>query len=232
MAAGAGRSGAVRGTEVPLMIHATRIAIALGLAAALIAPATATAATMSWATAVEWRDPGGVERGRGDPRKALGAPEPTRDGAVNFLSLGRGGAAIFDFGVWFGGAAVIHETTWGDQASAGRRYPESAEVFVSADYVFGSKAGARDIRRDFLRVGEVANGAAVFGALLDLPVGAFRYLAVIDASGGRSGNGFDVNAIGVAEVPAPIPLPGALGFIAVGAAALGLVARRRRRSGA
>ncbi len=208
------------------MNHARTFLSAAGLAAALVSPGAA--APVTWATAVEWRDNGTVGRGRDDTRAALGAPELTRDGTVNFLSLGRGGAAIFDFGVWFGGSAIIHETTWGDQAPAGRRYPEAAEIFVSADHVFGSGADAARIRRDFVRVGPVTNGVAVFGALIDLPTGAFRYLAVIDASRRGSGNGFDVNAVGVQAAPAPIPLPGGLALTAGAVAGLGLVARRRR----
>ncbi len=210
------------------MNHARMFLYAAGLVAALVSPGSA--ATVSWATAVEWRDNGTVGRGRDDTRAALGAPEPTRDGVVNFLSLGRGGAAIFDFGVWFGGSAIIHETTWGDQATAGRRYPEAAEIFVGADHDFGSGADPARIRRDFVGVGAVTNGAAVFGALIDLPTGAFRYLAVIDASRRGSGNGFDVNAVGVQPTPAPIPLPAGLALLGAAAAALGLVARRRRRA--
>lgn len=186
-------------------------------------------APLSWAQAVEWRNNGTVGTGFDNTANALGAPEPTLSGVVNFLSLGRRGLAIFDFGTWFGGQAVVHETTWGDQVTAGSRYPEKAKIFVSADYEFGSGATRRQVKREFTRVGTVRNGAAVFGSLIDLPEGSFRYLAVMDVSRQTSANGFDVNAIGVQSAPAPIPLPGALALMAGGFGALAFVCSRRRR---
>ena len=198
------------------------------VAAASMAPLSADSAPMSWAQAVEWRNNGTVGSGFDDTTNALGAPEPTRNGVVNFHSLGRRGMAIFDFGTWFSGQAVVHETTWGDQATAGQRYPEKARIFVSADYEFGSGATRRQVKRQFTSVGRVKNGAAVFGSLIDLPEGSFRYLAVMDVSRQSSANGFDVNAIGVQSAPAPIPLPGALALMAGGFSALAYVSWRRR----
>jgi len=209
--------------------------LALACATAALG-ATANAATI-WATEVDWANNGTVpsSNGRDNPNNALGAP----DGS--FLALGlttdatltdenEVGFAVFGFGDSFiGGEASVFEVTFNCSLSGDGSctYPESTAGYFGNDYDFGSHDLA-DVLDDFTFAGEILNGDAQNGGAVLIP-GSFDYIALIDTSGlnypdGPSFDGFDVDAVGVSEVP----LPGAA--LLMGSGLLAAAARRARRS--
>jgi hypothetical protein len=200
-------------------------------AAFMMFSGVASAATVNYAVAVDWKNNGTV--GSSDSRNvssnALGAP----DG--RFLSLGltradgsNPGFAVFDFGKVFTGPGFVFETTFSCSVSGATclGHREQVEVWLGTDYVFGSNNLA-DVLDDFTRLPDLIGNADAQGGATFAFSGSFRYLALIDRSGelgSRSVDGFDVDAIGVA----PVPVPAALPLMAAALGALGLVARRRR----
>jgi hypothetical protein len=201
------------------------------IAAFLMMSGVANAASVHYATAIDWSNNGtvGSSNGRNVAANALGAP----DG--RFLSLGltarngsNPGFAVFDFGQVFTGPGFVFETTFRCSVSgatcAGHR--EQVEVWLGTDYAFGSN-DLSDVLDDFTRLPDLIGNAEAQGGASFQFDGSFRYLALVDRSGvlrNGSVDGFDVDAIGVT----PVPVPAALPLMAAALAGLGLVARRRR----
>jgi len=191
----------------------------------------ADAATLTFATAVDWANNGtvGSANNRNVAANALGAP----DGA--FLSLGltsaaSTGFAVFDFGGRFTTQGVVVETTFGCVGPTPcSHHPERVEILAGDDYAFGGH-DLLDLA-DFTSLGFLDNGDAQLsggGAAFAIG-GTFRYLALIDRSAQRgttSTDGFDVDAVGVTL--APVPVPAALPLMAAGLAGLAIAGRRRR----
>jgi hypothetical protein len=212
-------------------------------------PAAAHAYEWVWAEAVKWQ-PGDLNGGSaglghekiGDERymtaDALGEPSANANGGVDFLSLGLGGYAIFDFGLWFDHAAIVFETTWGDRTN----YLETANVYVVGEGFnyngLSSTAGVLDAGLSFddftvqeltgavlKPLGGIDNQAAMGEALVEFPNETYRYLIIHDTTiNSPSFDGYDVNAVGVD--PDPVPVPGAVWLL--GSGMLGLICFRRK----
>jgi len=210
---------------------------AIFLSLAFIAAATPVQAATIFATGVDWSDNGTVpsSNNRDNPLNALGGVNGT------FLALGltnqdgsNPGFAVFDFGQMFASGTVdIWETTFNcqPQANGSCSWAESARVYFGTDYAFGSN-NYSDIMDDFTFAGELFNADAQNGGSL-LINQAFRYIAVVDSTqanfaGGRSTEGFDIDAIGISSFAefSQVPLPTAAFLMAP---ALLLLARRAQR---
>jgi hypothetical protein len=192
---------------------------------------TMASADTLWATDVEWEAGGRVKMNsfRANTDNALGAPDKDNADDRNFLSLGLGGFAIFDFGAEFAGTVEVVETTWGNRGG----YKEFAEVWV-ADSGFDFDAyvmGDGFPQDDFTFAGRIDNQDAQGYSAVDLDGlsdSPFRYVAILDQTGGNK-DGFDVNAVGVSPVSAnPTPEPGTVVLLGMGLTGLYI---RRRRSG-
>jgi hypothetical protein len=165
---------------------------------------------------------------RGDPDNALGMPDTTSS-QDRFLSLGRGGVAVFAFGETFSGPADVFEVTFSCSApssgpGACSNHPEQVEVLTSSAYTAGEPTSLSG----FTLQGTLQNATAQGGGQVSLTTGGpFTYLALRDTSealGEQSFDGFDVDAVGVT----PVPAPGAIGLLGVGLLGLGVAARRWR----
>ena len=165
--------------------------------------------------------------GRLDIFNALGTPDQpsTGDPAFPFISLGKSGLAIFDFGVSFSDSVVIFETTYATFPFVS----EEAEIYVSNNYDFASMATVNlsDVST-WTMIGIVPNAIAQDGAILSGFGGPFRYVAVLDIDIGdpNGTEGFDVNAIGVSAVP----IPASLWLFISGIALFGLFRRFKDRA--
>lgn len=173
-----------------------------------------------WATEVTWfaGDGAGTEgTQRYTPSDALGTPEPGEQ--YNFLSLGLGGVAIFEFGQLFDTEATVVETTWGNRSG----YVETADVYIAGPGNLPSFADAADVLGSgfFDFAGSIDNADATSTVDLSGLDGPFQYLMVHDTTQ-RSGDGFDIDAVGVA----PVPEPGTV--ILLGLGLIGLAGARRK----
>ena len=181
----------------------------LGLVVTTLLFFSGTAFALSYATNVRWNGVAISGSDRSDPDNALGAP----DG--DFLSLGLGGVAAFDFGTSFDATAIVFEVTWGNRDS----YPEYAKVFVGNDFTLDTG--------DYEWVGTIQNNVDQNVIDLSSIVGSpFRYVLVQDytqESGGIIGDGFDIDAVGVAPVPEPATI------ILLGTGLLGLAGASRKK---
>ena len=159
---------------------------------------------------------------RKDINNALGDPELLMDsvkgykGNKDFLSLGIGGRAVFDFGQDFSGNVTLWETTWGKKSSQGS-YDERVDIYYgNFDANVDWNSVANDLSQ-WTSAGEILNiqdnayntaaGATNAGAA---PSGIFNRVLLVDKSpNGNRRDGFDVNAIAVQgidsrqEVPEP-----------------------------
>jgi hypothetical protein len=210
------------------------------LGAAAVFGASADAATF-WADAIDWQNNGTVTNlnNRDDETNALGNPNG------DFLALGLTtvdyqqttdqsdvGFAVFSFNnassFWAGDATVFEVTFNCSQMPGGHcSYSESLDVWYGNDYDFGTN-DLSDVLDDFTFAGEILNGDAQNGETILIP-GNFTYIALIDTSGtrfpnGASFDGFDVDAVGVNEVP----VPGAA--LLMGSGLLAAAARRKRKT--
>lgn len=153
---------------------------------------------------------GGIDPSRSDINNALGAPDS------EFLSLGLGGAAVFDFGQAFSGPVSIWETTYDANATPSERakYPEYAQIYVGNTWSTDFSS--------FSLVAEINN--TDYPTTINL-TGSYQYLLIRDVTNlhpdGKLADGFDVNAVGVT----PVPIPGALWLL--GSGLLGLFGFRR-----
>lgn len=209
------------------------------LALALAAGGAADAATVTYATAVDVGRAGVAGAGwdgtavtdstdRTSPGNALGAPNngPADKDTTGFLSLGLGGAAVFDFGGWFKAQTTVFEVTFGCTTTCS--YVESADIYAFAGpYTpFDGSFGLTELLNlGFVHVGSLSNSQAFSetGGTVSL-AGVYRYLALVDTSpGGPKRDGFDVDAISVSLVPLP-----AGGLLLAGGLGLGLGLLRRR----
>lgn len=172
-----------------------------------------TAQAYTYASSGAWDAGTNVTIGsaRGDLSNALGEPDGPAEGT--FLSLGLGGAAVFDFGVDFDMAAIIFETTWGNPRPT--NYLESAKVYVGNSLgdlttETGTSGNANVLSLldlsgldSFTFAGSINNQSA--SSVIDLSslAGPFRYVLVVDTTTNRSYDGFDIDAVGVVPVPEP-----------------------------
>ncbi|AFY99968.1 PEP-CTERM sorting domain-containing protein [Calothrix sp. PCC 6303] len=130
----------------------------------------------------------------------------------NFLSLGLGGEAIFEFGKKFTKEVTVWETTWGSANEKQSYHDERIQIFVGNDL------------KNWLSIGtikNIADGAYKEKEGATLQIGnndTYKYVRVVDKSQVADGrDGFDVNAIAVRGVTQAVPEPGAiLGLLAVG----------------
>lgn len=179
------------------------------LIAGIAGTSPANAGTI-WATDAIWSAGGGVGT-IGDPRyrlsDALGAPDPSTN-SVDFLALGLGGYAIFDFGQIFDNEAMVVETTYGNRQG----YPEQAEILVAGEdftSIFEAyktdPVGSQNAPTNmFASVGYIDNAQMTSTVDLSVQSGPFRYLMVRDITANSpSFDGFDIDAVGVAPVPEP-----------------------------
>ena len=176
---------------------------ALGALAALsfgLLTSTADAAVVYASSVDSYTQGTGITQiGRTNTANALGA----EDG--KFLTLGRGGQAVFSFGSLFISSGTVYEITFGNP----QKHQESVDVF-------GLLGGVASY------IGSLSNaGSGLFSF-----TGVFDQLMLIDTSplGGGSKDGYDIDAIKV--MPAAVPLP-AGGLLLVGA--LGAIGALRRR---
>lgn len=188
--------------------------------------------TYTYASAVRWDNgsgatPSSTPGSRYNQSSALGSPDA--GASTNFLSLGLGGLAVFDFGTEFDAAAIVFETTGGVRSN----YPEYAKVYV-ADSSFNfaglnSDNGAATISTvGFDFVAQISNAIAITELDLSSLTGPFRYVLIQDVTpgGGPSTEGFDVDAVGVA----PVPEPGTMMLLGLGMAGLAIYGKRRKNN--
>ncbi|MBB4314355.1 VPLPA-CTERM sorting domain-containing protein [Roseospira marina] len=168
-------------------------------------------------TAVTWENNGDVDTGRDNV-------EGVKEQGGDFLSLGRGGWAVMDFGAERTGSGLVIETTYNctDTPSGECTYGESAKVFAALDWdgtyaatadganpLGGAMEGSTTTYSgaDWTYVAAVPNGDAQTGFTFDIP-GPFRFLAIVDTTTGtKSKDGFDIDKVAVT------PLPAALWFL-------------------
>ncbi len=121
---------------------------------------------------------------RSNTEKALGQPEPTATGVVNFYALGFGGEMTLEFdGAIANGPGAdvkIHETTFGNGCAT---YPEKADIFASQN------------GNDFTYLGRACQTESFDLGLLSWA----RFIRIVDVSEKASfpmdADGFDVNGI-------------------------------------
>jgi len=222
---------------------AHRLASAAAAACVLCVAAEAQAARL-YATDVVYYDNNGTSMAdyRKDVTNALGDPGLTADSAngysgnKDFLALGLGGRAVFNFGQDFAGEVNIWETTWGGKSKQSS-YDERIDIYYGN---FESGADWSSVSNDLTQwtnAGEIlniqdnayntANGASNSGFS---PEGIFNHVLLVDKSQVKSGrDGFDINAIAVKgveqkEVPEPTAV---LGLLMVGA--FGIQVRRKHK---
>ncbi|AKG20691.1 PEP-CTERM sorting domain-containing protein [Calothrix sp. 336/3] len=174
------------------------------------------------------------ERFRANTDNAKGRPQSgdTR----NFLSLGLGGSAIFEFGEYFFPEITIWETTWGTQKNQ-NGHNEKVEVLVGNDLNNWISLGIIENIDDGAYI--KPEGATIKAQDKNIANTLFRYVKLVDKSPtiststekATSGDGFDVNAIavkGAKAVPEPTSMMGLLTFGAIGANSL--YKRKKRKA--
>ena len=205
-------------------------------ATGVLGAANSVQAAQLYASKVVYYNPNGtaMDADRQDVTKALGSHGLTVDsrngyGGQNFLSLGIGGRAVFNFGQNFSGEATLWETTQGYKSSQSA-YDEQVDLYYGS---FGSSVDWSLLANDLSQwtsAGRIKNiddgayntlaGAANTGFS---PVGVFNYILLVDRSPqGRNRDGFDVNAIAVngvenQEIPEPTLVFGLLLIGSLGA---------------
>jgi hypothetical protein len=139
----------------------------------------------------------------------------------NFMSLGLGGEAIFEFGKKFNKEVTVWETTWGSANEKQSYHDERIQIFVGNDL------------NNWLSIGtikNIADGAYKEKEGATLQIGnsnTYKYVKVVDKSQVAAGrDGFDVNAIAVKGVPEPTSL---LGIMAFGAVSVSSFKKRKQQ---
>jgi len=219
------------------------LASATAAVCVLCVAAEAQAAQL-YATDVVYYDNNGTSMAsyRSNTANALGDPNLSADSAngykgnKDFLALGLGGRAVFNFGQDFVGEVSIWETTWGNKSKQSS-YDEQIDIYYGN---FNNVADWDTLSNDlsqWTNAGEILNiqdnayntavGASNSGFA---PTGVFNHVLLVDKSQVKSGrDGFDVNAIAVQgveqqEVPEPTAVAG---LLMVGALA---IKSRRKQS--
>ena len=144
------------------------------------------------------------------------------DGNKDFLSLGIGGRAVFNFGQDFSGGVSIWETTWGNKSNQSK-YDERVNIYYGN---FKNNTDWNILSNDLSQwtaAGEILNIQdkaynTVLGASnsRSAPTGVFNHVLLVDKSQSKIGrDGFDVNAIAVQgieqqEIPEPTAVVGLL----------------------
>ncbi|MEL6555215.1 MAG: PEP-CTERM sorting domain-containing protein [Cyanobacteria bacterium J06621_11] len=209
--------------------NALKLASAAATVGIMGTTGTAQAAQL-YATDVVYYDNNNTSMGsyRKDTSNALGDPNLTSDsesgysGNKDFLSLGLGGRAVFNFGQDFAGEVSIWETTWGKKSQQSS-YDERVDIYYGN---FDSNTDWDSLANDlsqWTNAGEILNiqdnaynkaaGATNAGFA---PTGVFNHVLLVDKSQKKGGrDGFDVNAIAVQgvekqEVPEPLSVAGIL----------------------
>ena len=198
-------------------------------AAGVLGSANSVQAARLYASKVVYYNPNGtaMDTDRQDVTKALGDPGLTADSRngysdQNFLALGIGGRAVFNFGQNFSGEATLWETTQGYKSSQSA-YDEQVDLYYGS---FGSSADWSLLANDLSqwtsagRIKNIDDGAynTLAGASNTgfSPAGVFNHILLVDRSPqGRNRDGFDVNAIAVngvenQEIPEPTVVFGLL----------------------
>ncbi len=211
-------------------------AAAIATAAVILGAASNAQAASLYATGVSYYGPGsGIKESdayRKNTASALGSPNLTADssngydGNKDFLSLGLGGRAIFDFGQDFSGNVTLWETTWGNKSGQGS-YDERVDIYYG-NFAAGADWGvlAKDLTQwtSAGKISNIADGAynTAAGATNAgfAPSGVFNRILLVDKSQVKENrDGFDVNAIAVQgieqqEIPEPTSI---LSLLMVGA---------------
>lgn len=227
------------------------ISASLTVSAAIGIGAAPAFANTNFATGVvEYTEGSGIKDNqrnqRTDTDNALGSYLNTYDRAkhgseekflvnknLDFLSLGLGGEAIFEFGSYFFPEITVWETTWGKKKNQ-EQHDERLEVLVSNDLQEWVSLGI---------IENIAGGAynSVDGATISADEGSelssqlFRYVKVVDESPvpGSSRDGFDVNAIAVkgsGKFAKAVPEPASiLGLLTVGVVGAGSLGKRKKK---
>ncbi|MEM6452274.1 MAG: PEP-CTERM sorting domain-containing protein [Cyanobacteria bacterium P01_D01_bin.105] len=181
-----------------------------------------------------------VSADRGITDYALGAPQFDFE-TEHFLSLGKGGRAVFNFGQDFAGEVNVWETTYGTRTHQGS-WDESIDIYYgnfdsdNFDSDVTWESIANDLSQweyagDIENIADNAFDSPTGASNADyVPQGVFNHVLLVDTSA-RSG-GFDVNAIAVQGVEQKeVPEPAALaGLLMVGA--MGLKTRRKSSAAA
>ncbi|AFY48255.1 hypothetical protein Nos7524_2413 [Nostoc sp. PCC 7524] len=215
------------------IVAAIALPISLATTTLIAAPSLAVAATnntdLSYATKVlEYNAGAGIQESfRTNTNNALGTPQadPSNNSNKNFLSLGLGGSAIFEFGGKFLPEVTLWETTWGGTAKRDQNYHnEKVEVFVGNDLKNWISLGIIENIDDGAYINP--GGATIKAKDQNIATTLFQYLKLVDVSPTKatqtatekatSGDGFDVNAVAVKTVQS-VPEPGSiLGLLAFG----------------
>lgn len=206
---------------------------ALAAVAAIACAAAAPAATLVAPVNVFWNNvsngvAGAVPADRASiPGATLGAKDD------KFFSLGLGNFAIFDFGGMFSIEGLIVEVTNGcngpERQNGTCNYTETAQIFGLTQDQFNPLTDTLanvDVTAGDL-IANVPNGVAQSGLSFGI-AGTYRWLAVLDTSpfvaSDPKRDGFDIDRIAVA----PVPAPAALGLLAGAFGLLGALRARRR----
>jgi len=178
-------------------------ATALGVAFAVASVGSAQAAYVA-PTSVTWADNGTVNDPSRSDTSSVNAP------GGEFLSLGLGGWAVFDFGYERTASAadgIVVETTYNciDTNDDGEcsHYAETAEVYASTNWdgTYDEDTPIDLTHGTWEYITEIPNGDAQGGFQFEVDQN-FRWLALVDTSGNNSEDGFDVDHIAVTPLPA------------------------------
>lgn len=201
--------------------------VSLATVATILSSAGNAQATTLYATGVDYYNNNGtwMHNYRKDTSNALGSASLLTDsvngysGNKDFLSLGLGGRAIFDFGQAFSGTTTLWETTWGERTNQSD-FDERVDIYygnfdsgsdwATLAYDLTQWTGAGEI----LNIEDNAYNTAA-GATNEsfVPEGIYNRVMLVDKSQTGSGkDGFDVNAIAVqgitqANRPTEVPEP-------------------------
>lgn len=215
--------------------------ISLAVSAAIGISAAPAFAQSTFATGVDQYTEGtGIkasQRWRANTDNALGSYLDTYKGDTSeknffigqnkdFLSLGLGGEAVFEFGTLFFPEITVWETTHGDKGRKQNKYDEQVEVFVGNDKDSDNWISLGRIYNIADGAYDNSDGATIKGDS-GISNQLFKYVKLVDRSpNGNRRDGFDVNAIAVKSVPEPASI---LGLLTVGVVGGGSLGKRKKK---